>query len=386
MRHNEYLLNSNFFSKVVSSFNTNINSDVPKKIIIVEHSVINSLAFIKYLSVNYEVYYIPKPKSIDKKVLETIKPWCNIVQTNRKELKQDSVIDFISQIVQNDTFAIIDIGGYFATQIYKIQSIFKGQLLKVIEDTENGYQKYAKVFKRHSINTPVLSVARSPLKIEEDYLVGHEIVIKSEMFLADYGTTFLGKKILVIGFGKIGVSISENLNKRGAIVYVADKQALRLADALARGFQVTNDFYKMISDMDIVYVANGEQSIDIQKLKKLSIQNTLYLFSVTSAEDTYKHSEEIQNLKLYGHNGGYRILKSKNKKSIILANSGNAINFTYTISTLASYVQLTQAEMSVMLIQNYKPKKYIISMNENDREKIARYWLSEVQKTSNSFK
>jgi adenosylhomocysteinase len=43
-----------------------------------------------------------------------------------------------------------------------------------------------------------------------------------------------------------------------------------------------------MADMDIVYAANGEQSLDIEKLEKLSLQNTLYLFSVTSAEDTYK--------------------------------------------------------------------------------------------------
>jgi adenosylhomocysteinase len=126
--------------------------------------------------------------------LKTIKSWCNVLQTNREELKQDSVIDFIGQIVQNDTFAIIDIGGYFVPKVDKIQSAFKGQLLKVIEDTENGYQKYVRSLEQHNISVPVLSVARSSLKIEEDYLVGHEIVVKSEMFLADYGTTFLGKK------------------------------------------------------------------------------------------------------------------------------------------------------------------------------------------------
>jgi adenosylhomocysteinase len=59
---------------------------------IMEHLVINSLAFIKYLSINYDVYYIPKPNSIDKKVLESIGQWYNILQTNREEQKKTRLI------------------------------------------------------------------------------------------------------------------------------------------------------------------------------------------------------------------------------------------------------------------------------------------------------
>ncbi|MDK7093922.1 hypothetical protein QP371_07020, partial [Gardnerella swidsinskii] len=93
-----------------------------------------------------------------------------------------------------ETFSIIDIGGYFAPRLSEIQKNFKGQLFKIIEDTENGYQKYETQFHNNVITIPILSVARSSLKIEEDFLVGHEIVVKSEIFLADYGTTLLGKR------------------------------------------------------------------------------------------------------------------------------------------------------------------------------------------------
>jgi hypothetical protein len=42
--------------------------------------------------------------------------------------------------------------------------------------------------------------------------------------------------------------------------------------------------------------------------------------------------------------------------------------------------------MAVMLIKKYKPEKTILSMSEVDREKIAQFWLLEVQKRSNNFK
>lgn len=362
MRHNEYLLDKSYFEKVAALFNKG-QSD-PPKILVVEHAVINSLDFIDYLCEHYEVYFIPKPKSIDRKVLKHLSKTCTILDVSRKELTGVDTPNLIKEIVGQDTFAIIDIGGYFVPRLSDIQKQFKGQLVKIIEDTENGYQKYEDKLSNNSISVPILSVARSSLKIEEDFLVGHEIVVKSEIFLADYGTTLLGKKVLVIGYGKVGSSIAGNLRKRGAIVIVADKRAIRLANALAHGYQITN----------------GEKSIDTLQLKKLDLKHTLYSFSVTSADDTFKNSQMINKLPHYGHNGGYKILKTKSNRIVILANSGNAINFTYSISTLASYVQLTQAEMAVILQKDISGEENqgIVELNENDREKIAKEWLAEI--------
>lgn len=380
MRHNEYLLDKSYFEKVATLFNKGQSN--PKKILVVEHAVINSLDFIDYLCEHYEVYFIPKPKSIDRKVLKHLSKTCTILDVSRKELADVDTPNWIKKIVGKDTFAIIDIGGYFVPRLSDIQKQFKGQLVKIIEDTENGYQKYEDKLSNNSISVPILSVARSSLKIEEDFLVGHEIVVKSEIFLADYGTTLLGKKALVIGYGKVGSSIADNLRKRGAIVIVADKRAIRLANALAHGYQITNDIYTELIDVDIVYIANGEKSIDALQLKKLDLKHTLYSFSVTSADDTFKNSQIINELPHYGHNGGYRILKTKSNKTVILANSGNAINFTYSISTLASYVQLTQAEMAVILQKDISGEENqgIVELNENYREKIAKEWLVEIFK------
>lgn len=117
------------------------------------------------------------------------------------------------------------------------------------------------------------------------------------------------------------------------------------------------------------------------------MKHTLYSFSVTSADDTFKNSQIINELPHYGHNGGYRILKTKSNKTVILANSGNAINFTYSISTLASYVQLTQAEMAVILQKDIsgEENQVIVELNENDREKIAKEWLVEIFKFVKSW-
>lgn len=383
MSHNDYLLDKHYFEKVTALFDKGPKK--PQKIIVVEHAVINSLSFMNYLCDHYQVFFIPKPKSIDQKVLKYLSKKCTVLAASRRELKRPNAINILRKVVGQETFSIIDIGGYFAPRLSEIQKNFKGQLFKIIEDTENGYQKYETQFHNNVITIPILSVARSSLKIEEDFLVGHEIVVKSEIFLADYGTTLLGKRALVIGYGKVGSSISESLSKRGAIVYVADKRAIRLANALAHGYQAVNDIYKKLPNVDIVYLANGERSIDILKLRNLRLNHTLYSFSVTSSEDTFQNSKKINELPYYGHNGGYRILKTSNDNKVILANSGNAINFTYTISTLAAYVQLTQAEMAVMLQRDYsyKRRNSIIEFTTADREKIAKLWLTAMLKRGN---
>ena len=136
MRHNEYLLDKSYFEKVATLFNKGQSN--PKKLLVVEHAVINSLDFIDYLCEHYEVYFIPKPKSIDRKVLKHLSKTCTILDVSRKELADVDTPDWIKKIVGKDTFAIIDIGGYFVPRLSDIPKQFKGQLVKIIEDKENG--------------------------------------------------------------------------------------------------------------------------------------------------------------------------------------------------------------------------------------------------------
>lgn len=346
--------------------------------IVVEHVVINSFSFLDYLTENYDVILIPKPKTIDHNILADLADKCTIVNLNRNDFShKDDVINFINKYIGNDTFSIIDIGGYFSKFIFDIKQTYPNQFDQVIEDTENGYQKYQHISENHYEKIKVSSVARSPLKTEEDFLVGHEIVEKSEIFLANFGTTLLGKKALVIGYGKIGSSIAENLRNRGSIVCVKDKNPIRQIDALSHGFLYDeNNVYEAIPQFDLIYLANGESSIDLNELKSILLNKILYIFSVTSVDDSYRNYSILNNIQTHcvGHNK-YKILKSPNNRNIIIANAGNAINFTITTPTLASFVQLTQAEMAYLLDVDFKESKKIYTLPDNTRKKIATTWL-----------
>lgn len=101
-------------------------------------------------------------------------------------------------------------------------------------------------------------------------------------------------------------------------------------------------------------------------------------FSVTSSEDTYSHVSLLNELPSQNQGIDYRIMQTTSNKNIMIANSGNAINFAYTIPTLASYVQLTQLEMAVMLTQDFIPENRILTLNKCQQEKIAQLWIDSV--------
>lgn len=60
-----YLLKEKFFERIFSPY----HSKSKQKIIIVEHCVINTVDFIKFLSNYYDVYFIPKHNSLDKDIM-----------------------------------------------------------------------------------------------------------------------------------------------------------------------------------------------------------------------------------------------------------------------------------------------------------------------------
>lgn len=101
-----------------STINENINNFWLEKqisLIIVSHILPDKLDFISVLSKFFKIeFIIPKPKSIDKKILEKIKNDFEIFNITRDEIynNQEVIIKKIHKI--NNKIIIIDIGWYFA--------------------------------------------------------------------------------------------------------------------------------------------------------------------------------------------------------------------------------------------------------------------------------
>lgn len=84
-----------------------------------------------------------------------------------------------------------------------------------VEDTENGFRRYLELGKPPCpVLRPVsrFSVARSPLKEPEDYLVGQSVVFSTEALIRSGSDILQGGAACVIGFGKLGSSIARTLH------------------------------------------------------------------------------------------------------------------------------------------------------------------------------
>jgi len=100
----------------------------------------------------------------------------NFLFLDREQIKNsDTILEILENI--DKKIIILDIGGYFAPIINDLKERLKDKLLGVIEDTENGYKRYEQI---SNLNIPLFTIARSPLKLMEDYLVGQSIFFSTE--------------------------------------------------------------------------------------------------------------------------------------------------------------------------------------------------------------
>ncbi|RYD62206.1 MAG: adenosylhomocysteinase, partial [Verrucomicrobiaceae bacterium] len=108
---------------------------------------------------------------------------------------------------------LVDIGGYFAPSINAISETFDGRILGVLEGTENGVVRYEQ--EDTPFNPPIVTVARSPLKLPEDHLVASSVVFSIEAVLRENAEILQTRSATVIGYGRVGSSVADILRGRG---------------------------------------------------------------------------------------------------------------------------------------------------------------------------
>lgn len=225
---------------------------------------------------------LAKPKSIDTAAYRRAADRFQIAVADRKKLATKSGIDdLLSTATLDDgpTLAV-DIGGYFAPGLRHLAE--KSSLCGVVEDTENGQQKYEAEMDS-GFPCPVLSVARSPLKNAEDYLVGHSVVFSTEALMRSRGDVLQGRSACVIGYGKIGRSIAQLLRSHGVQIAVYDVDPVPLTEAHAHGFAVHGDLTAALSGAGIIVCATGNLALRQESFRE--VEPGAYVVSVTSSDD-----------------------------------------------------------------------------------------------------
>ncbi|MET9862806.1 adenosylhomocysteinase [Streptomyces smyrnaeus] len=315
---------------------------------------------------------LPKPKSVRAEARHQVEAEGHACDTLSRELFSDTdrAVRYIEARAAGRPVVLLDVGGYFTSALDGLCDHFSGRILGVVEDTENGHKRYAELDK---LPCPVVSVARSPLKDPEDFLVGQSVVFSTEALLRSRADILHGRPALVIGFGKLGSSIARLLHAKGVRVTVYDIDPVRRTQALSQGFAVARDRASGLEDAGLVLCATGSLSLRGEDFPRL--RNGTYVATVTSSEDeleldglpeVYERTRIGEHVTRYMTTGHY----------FYLLNGGNAVNFLHGAS-VGPFIFLVQAEIlaacAVLARGELPPGMHEI--NPADRAAIAATWL-----------
>ena len=353
-----------FYSDLAQTFRPAIRPTV----VVVAHILADIHPYIDTLSHLANIAaIIPKPRSINAITLQELTSHYPIVELSRDEINGGPRLDALLQKYTGPVL-FFDIGGYFSPVIKDVK-IRHPNLVGVIEDTENGHQRYAGL---ENLSVPVCSVARSPLKENEDFLIGQSVLFSTDALLRELGLLVQYLQCGVIGYGKIGKSIAYHLLQRGIRPAVFDTDPIRRLDAYNRQCQIPSR-ETLIRESDVIFCATGNRALEIQDLRRL--KPGAFVVSVTSADDemdlTFLAGE-------YAREGVSKFV-SQNKafqNYFHLVNGGNAVNFIHH-AVVGDFIHLVRAEMiaalTFMMNQTLPPSMF--ELPTNIRSQIAELWL-----------
>ncbi|MFF0065643.1 adenosylhomocysteinase [Streptomyces sp. NPDC005279] len=358
-----------YFAKIVAQF----AADEQAASFLVTHLLPERPGFVRAVaSLSRLRAVLPKPKSISPAAQREVEQTFPVDALTRELFAEtDTALDYFESRAAGEPVALLDVGGYFAPTLTDLHGRFSGQIAGVIEDTENGHRRYEDLGK---LPCPVISVARSPLKDPEDFLVGQSVVFSTEAVMRGRGDILHGRPALVIGFGKLGSSIARLLHAKGVQVTVFDIDPVRRTQALSQGFAVARDRESALTGAGLVLCATGAVSLRGEDFPHL--RNGAYVATVTSSEDeldlaglpnVYTRTMVGDHVTRYQTTGHY----------FYLANGGNAVNFLHGAS-VGPFIFLVQAEIlaGIRMLTRGDLVPCMHEVSAADRAAVAATWLS----------
>ncbi len=352
-------LHHKFFEALIREFNLQkIDADIVAVLHILPDAIPFTHALQKIATIRS---IIPKPKSINLGTFETLRelPFIHLTRQNIRNI--------IGTLQRKTVF--LDIGGYFSSITQEIYQATGDNFSGIVEDTENGMQKY----ESKGIDFPFISVARSPLKENEDTMVGQAIAYSTEAILRQHGIVMNGLRVGVIGYGKVGRSVARNIEQKQGKVSIYDTDHIRLTHAVSSGFNVI-DRQTILRESDIVCLATGNKSLSKENYSEL--KSGSWLFSVTSSDDELD-KEWLEEHYKREQVSRYVAKYSRGKHYFYLLNDGNAINFIHG-TTVGDFILLVHAEILVAAyrLMTHQAKIGEYEIDTITRDKICEIWLS----------
>ena len=355
------------------------------RLLIIEHILSTTEEFIRHLrDAEAEVYcLLAKPYSIDKAVLDRIvTQGIRVEQKSYKDLDDTQFLDeLLSQAAaqsRNDgrKIVIIDIGGYFAAPLSRLNKEDITQFCGVIEDTTFGHNRYVNCIKK--IRIPVFSVARSALKEIEARFVGKDAVAAMDHILRNEGVSLPGRNALVIGYGMIGKNVARSLKATDHRVSVYDRQDHKNLAAFINGFHIHTK-KELLQHADIIYVATGNPDGALSFYDIEDCKDNVILVSVGS-RDTEIDVRRVNRQAISKQSFGTDLMQYQiHNKAVIIARNGTAINFALP-SIPVEVLDLVFSEIfSCMLSLLKTPEKFlpgqVHDISDDVLSAISKGWL-----------
>lgn len=356
-----------FFRQVTSRFPVRSGLSV----LVVTHLIPDRPFFIEALSDVLDVCSVfAKPKSIHPNVKNWLAHKYPIDEMSRGLLATDrQAIALIERRAGGAPLIILDIGGYFAPTINYIAKHYSGKLVGVVEDTENGHRRYLSV---RNLACPIVSVARSPLKAAEDFLVGESIVFSVEALLREQGDILHGRTACVIGYGRLGSSIASLLHDRRVRTVVYDIDPTKRVIAMAHGFTSPPTLSESLHDAGLVFCATGNVALKAEDFRLL--EPGAYVATVTSSDDELQF-DDVKNAYRERHTADYITKYTGADHHFYLLNRGQAVNFIHGAS-VGPFIYLVHGEI-LASVARLASGKMVAGIHENDgeiHEAVAESW------------
>jgi adenosylhomocysteinase len=357
-----------FFDKIVHNFQINLK-DI--NIVAVLHIVPGILSFVDALrKLAKKLVIIPKPNSISNEILSQI-PKNLLYRTTRNELKDIKVLNKIFK--KEEKYCIIDIGGYFANKEFMKFNKKRKMVIGIVEDTENGYQRYERL--ENDICVPVISVARSELKNNEDDLVGYSIGFYTEWVIRKLRSMPRYMSCSIIGYGKLGKGIAKYLFNQNIKPLIYDTDPIKVIEAIKDGC-VPASKEEILYNSELIFCATGNISLNISDF--LKIRPGCYIASVTSSDDEFDLNDINKYFQKTVENKF--IIKYENENTYFyLINNGNTVNFIDREGdSVSDFIRIIQAEILCALrkLTKDKIKIGIHETTKEEKRKIASIFLN----------
>jgi len=325
----------------------------------------------------------------------------NLYEQNEDEI--NDLVDFIKARAGSASFktvVIFDVGGYFSNILDSLYSKLQDEGLElklVLEDTENGLQRYEKSISKKRPPCLVLSVARSVLKQWEDNSVGISIekatdsCLRREFSHSLRDLHFSSGPIIVIGYGKIGAGIVRALElEQVTNILVIEKDFNRLMNfrsiywacptPLQHEFVPTETVDTMpdrlreaLQTATMIFSATGQMALTYNHLA--ATRNNCVFASSTSRDDEYgfcfPDDAEFSNLsRVWEDNNPRKLgkmiipyrLRNSDKIFYFVAD-GNAPNLAMGISHGDA---VTQLQFNIILALATAVKRESLRQKESD--------------------